>query len=923
MADSENIGNWKTAKLYEPWPPQWLEDFKQKVDTVAQFLIASLELANVMLDVIKAFLIGISDPITALIKALIKEIKKILEDLRQLGLYFTSDRKLMNYPFKDILGGFQGAEKRMIGRLNNRTDLGRPNVSTNSTVIGFMFYVSADSNAIYNLLNAINKILALFSFEVSGGGFSTVQNLSASYLSSDPEYTPTFGKDVFSSPAEVVVSWQQVKNANIMGINIPLAGPTNFIIEVSTEPYGLPLFITKQDNNKASPGGAKTSGTSGGGKQQVKTYPLTEKRFGIDQQVYLFGGADRLTYPSNYNYESMTDEGGKLKSGGAYVHTFLADNPTQPIPIHLLQDRSGSEPVYFLQRTFVEGSDADGGIFTNFGTNATFKIKPDQLPRAIKVSGTGKNLKITENTDEVVSTYYFRVTPTGPFEDRPFARYSVDERTINSEKNRVSNPVDMGSPSKSCSLRVARSTTVLYQQSVECALIVLLLSRADLDTVDRSTPFLQEDKEKLLGLFGISAEKFYSSDIKIIPFRKKIRGIVKRLTTQIVDRSGVLPQRVEEFLVESSKELREFTWDMYDAKLPKITLRESIGLVGDFEEERGLAPNIKSIPFTDLKRYERMFKRLITFVEPADSNMPPPPDTPPLEVKKSVRDRVLTSPSGDPSGNYFQRRKAENYDYFQNGVLKVNGKVLEVDKDGETYVLMKPKAEYFAVKEVKESGGINGNSPLIYTSRTAMNAGYRGFLADVTAQYQPTYFTRTVLINYNNRQLLEQSAIVLNVATSTDDQKAESEWDLVRVGDNGLLNFIEQFLNTILNTVQAILDALQGIIDAILKFIDFIQQRINEVQNLIRKINAIIQSIGLFEIPSASMVFFASKGTDGITRDLVSSQNKPQDPTSAYGFGAMGLMPIPLANVILDLFFPDTDIEGLVDDIVDGVVEGE
>ena len=88
-------------------------------------------------------------------------------------------------------------------------------------------------------------------------------------------------------------------------------------------------------------------------------------------------------------------------------------------------------------------------------------------------------------------------------------------------------------------------------------------------------------------------------------------------------------------------------------------------------------------------------------------------------------------------------------------------------------------------------------------------------------------------------------------------------------------------------------------------------------------VNAIIQSIGLFDIPSASMLFFASKCTDGITRDLISAEDKPQDPSSAYGFGAMGLMPIPLANVILDLFFPDTDIEGLVDEIVDGTVEGE
>ena len=231
MADSENIGVWKETKLLEPWPPEWLEDFKSKVDTIAQFLVASLELANVMLDVIKAFLVGVNDPITALIKALIKEIEKILKDLRQMGLYFTSDRKLMDYPFKDILGGYQGAEKRMVGRLNNRLDIGRPDVSPNTLMVGFMFYTSADSSKLYSLLNVINKILALFSFEVSGNKFSTVQNLVVNYSASDPTYKPTFGSNVFTPPRQITLNWQQVRSVNIAGVSVPRISPANFIID--------------------------------------------------------------------------------------------------------------------------------------------------------------------------------------------------------------------------------------------------------------------------------------------------------------------------------------------------------------------------------------------------------------------------------------------------------------------------------------------------------------------------------------------------------------------------------------------------------------------------------------------------------------------------------------------------------------------
>lgn len=916
MADSENIGVWKETQLLDPWPPEWLEDFKSKVDTIAQFLIASLELANVMLDVIKAFLIGVNDPITALIKALIKEIEKILKDLRQLGLYFTSDRKLLDYPFKDILGGFQGAEKRMIGRLNNRTDIGRPDVSPNTLMVGFMFYASADTNGIYNLLNVINKILALFSFEVSGNKFSTVQNLIASYTATDPTYTPTFGKGVFSPPREITLSWEQVKNANLMGVNIPLPGPDNFIIEVSTVPYGLPLFITKQDTNKSSPGGKTGEGTP-----QLKTYELTERKLGVKQQVYLCGGADRLAYPTQYKYETATDSSGKLKEGSAYVHTFLADNPTQPIPIHLLKDESGTEPIYFLQRTFILGGDDGGGVFTTFGTQSVFNIKPEQLPKSIKVSGTGSELKIEEDTEETPTTYYFRVTPSAKFDTTPFARYSVESKNIDSGNNVLTNTVDMGSPSAPFILKVARETTSLYQESVESALLALLLSRPDQDNLGRETPFLSEDKNKLLSIFGIKPEKFFSSDIGIVQFRNKIRGLARRIATELIDKTGVLPKRVEEFVVDSSQELREFTWSEFDPNLPNLTLRQSAGLVIsadiDFNDETGIAPNTKSIPFKDQKQYERKFRKLIVGGASEGATQSPTPAKT-VEILKEHRDTKLKGSKGNSNGNLFQRRQAELFDYLQNGAVKRDGNDVEITKNGDTYILMIAKSEYLK-KPDDNTGTINGNSPLVYTSRQVLNRSFRLSPAIISiAPSSQMYFTRTVLLEHNNGELLQQAAFVLNIASSSNDKKAESEWDFVRLGDNGVMLFVEQFLNTILNTVQAILDGLQGIIDSILKFIDFIQQRINEVQNLIRKINAIIQSIGLFDIPSVSMLFFASKGTDGVTRDLVSAQDKPTDPTSAYGFGAMGLMPIPVANVILDLFFPDTDIDGLVDSIVSG-----
>jgi hypothetical protein len=912
MADPDNIGKWATAPLYEPWPPEWLTEFKQKVDTLAKFLIASLELVNVMLDVIKAFLIGINDPISALIKALVKEIKKILKDLQQIGLYFTSDRKLMQYPFKDILGGYQGAEKRMIGRLTDRTDIGRPDVSANTLMIGAMFYVSADTNSIYNLVETINKLLALFSFDISGGAFAPVQNLVATYTAKDPTYKPTFGKDVFSTPKNIDVSWQQSTTLNVSGINIPLpVGAENFIVEVSTIPDGLPIYITRQDSLKASPGGA-----NGEGKPQLKLYPLHIKEDGAEIPFRLFGGTDRLIYTDQFNYELVTDQDGKLNSGGAFIHTFLKDNPAQPIPIHLLIDDSGSDPVYFLQKTFIHKPFFPG--------NYNLKIPLKELPKAIKVTGTGSDLKIEEDTDNVPTTYYFRVTPCGSLATNPYSAYNVPAYFIYSGSNAgrvLENKVPMGKPSTPYQLIVPRDTTALYQASIESALLCLFLSRPDLDTEARKTPFLDEDKQKIRGLLGIEPEKFFEKEMAVADFHKFLRELVKSKTYEIMSKSGILSQQVEQFVVDSSKELREFTWRNFKQTLPDMTLRECFGLVGDAidTDDGGVCPNAKSLILGSLELEPIVRENIIVS---SDDPLPAPipavfPIAIPLEEytkQLSLNTAFASSSISKPGG--WEDAQSEMADYLTNAIRKgEDNQPFTSVIDGLESVFLADKNTYFqAIKRTANRVLPKGGSPLIYSELDGLKAFWS---SGGTSSSNPLYFTRDALIDYNNGLLLTQAAFVLNIATSSLDKRSESDWDFVRLGDNGLILFVEQFMNTILNAVEAIMQGLQGIIDAILKFIDFIQQRINEVQNLIRRINALIQAIGLFEIPSVSMLLFASNGTDGVLRDLISAEDKPSDPNTAYGFGALALMPIPLANVVVDLFFPDTDINDLTNQVVE------
>lgn len=931
MADPELIGEWHIGKPFE-MPPQWLVDFKENVNTIAQFLIASMELANVVLDVIKTFLVGINDPISALIKALIKEIEKILKDIQQIGLYFTSDRKLVGWPPKDLLGGYTAAEKRMVGRLTDRTDPGRPDLSPNTLMLGFMFYASADTRAFYELISTLNKILKIFSFSYSGNKFATVSNLVAEYKASDPEYQPSFDKYIYTAPEFIEVRWSQKSTSDLMGIDLSLFAtaltkPNNYIVEVSTEPLGLPIYVTKQDPNKTSPGGGGLGGSNKNGTPQLKSFPVKVREEGEIVDFYLFGGVDRITTDLP-KYKNLADKNGKVKAGSAYLHTILPNiDPSQPIPIELLKDDSDSNnPIYYLQRTFIFGEDSGTPAIPQLGGTHTFKIRKEDLPKAIKITGTGSDLVVEEDTDNPPITYYFRVTPADKFNGTPFARYTIEASDVYSDRGILSKQkITMGKPCHPYRMQMPRDTTALYQASIESAIVSLLLCRPDLDSPDpestNRTPFLTEDKRKIYGLLGINPTKFFAQSMSVQQFRTRVRDIVRSQTYILMNTGGLVSAPVEKFVVDNSALLREFKWSDYNDKLPSFTLRESVKLTPneDVDDDSGIAPNTKSLVLSNLE-LEPALRKQIPIPEDLQASFVRIPATFATErmTKDAYQKKIQTirakyNGDTDPDNNAFAKSEKETLDYLENAVLKGDdGELLTFQDDkGIDYVSLFPKSKYYSDKKQMGSSPImrNGNSPLVYNDYDEIVAQ----LETPTDVELPIVFTRTALISYNNAEVLHQAAFVLNIASASMDKRSESEWDYVRLGDIGVFYYIESFLNTILNFVKGLMDGLQGIIDNILKFIDYLQQRINEVQNLIRRINALIQSIGLFEIPSVNLLLFASSGTDGVLRDLISSTNKPQDPTSALGFGALALVPIPLANVIVDLFYPDVDIDGLLD----------
>ena len=134
------------------------------IDSVLAFLIALLNVVQFILNVVKAFLIGLLNPIRAIIEAIIAEIRQIISDLRQAGLYLADDYNMFAVQpvntTQDLLGGYSEYEKRMLKRLLDRTDPTRPNLSSASVVVAMFAYISAGD--IFALLELIRRIRAFF-----------------------------------------------------------------------------------------------------------------------------------------------------------------------------------------------------------------------------------------------------------------------------------------------------------------------------------------------------------------------------------------------------------------------------------------------------------------------------------------------------------------------------------------------------------------------------------------------------------------------------------------------------------------------------------------------------------------------------------------------------------------------------------------
>lgn len=936
MADGI-FGQWGTVTFQVP---DVLEDVRRTINDVAEFLVSVLDIALTLLRLAKAFLVGFLDPILALVQAIIDEIAALLRDLRQMGLYITGDWKLIDYPYKDIRGGFQEYERRMIARLTDRGDPTRPDVSAQSDVFALFLYLSVDTTDIERLIAFLVTILNFFNQKDN-----TPSSLPVPYITEvrygsstasifQPQSLPEYFQPVdvavgaatptITPPNIAQVRWKIASPAQRSQFDpFPDLPPGGFIVSVSTLPDGIQVVYDRPLRDTDTKPSVQDPDT------QVQPHDYGVVRLEDGRPLILYEGADFLENPDVLSYNESLDSSGNVKPNKSRVYGVrsIADNGV--IPLEQLKD---DDDTYYLQRHFYVPLDsvAPQWITGEYRLN----LDLDDMPHAATVE-VGSDGKMTLVDDGIPSSLYVRVasTTSSLASGDKYYEYSFTQAKqfldaakkpfVMSLFDREVNITDIGRYSDPQVVTFPNANTAEYLKAVRAALTILVLSRPDLILLDdlkasytpEALQLIAQDQlilpgvalqasglENLRHLLGFVYDDYATETQKReetpLDFRKDLRERVDKAVHDFYAKTGPMPE-VEAAVVQQTELLRTITWgDIFAATHPssksfipnnvqEATILDSLNIQGaGGETQAGLALNPFCMGIPEAAVVE-MFSISNLFRDRKPQMMEGP-----VNVEDPSFDIVTTATP---------EKAAELLELATPGLRIFYEKYRQ--EDGSISVPPDAQPLLSAYESANRLEGSADDSPVFYlgfrelekitdnplaTSQAADNAG--------------VFYCRSLLANVEDGQLYQQAAIALGASASAFRRSpADGEWIALRFLDQ--LPYLEDALQVLLNWLEAVKNSIDSIIETIRKYIEFVEARLIELQQLIVRINALIQSLlgYAFRIPKCSALFLRSQGTDGVLADLVTADNKPSDGPLAYGAGVAILIPLPFGAAALAL----------------------
>jgi len=812
------------------------------IDSVLAFLIAILNVVQFILNIVKAFLIGLLNPIRAIIEAIIAEIRQIISDLRQAGLYIADDSDLITLQpvnlSQRLLGGYTEYEKRMLHRLLDRTDPTRPDLSSASAVVALFAYIS--SGDLPALLELIRRIKAFFGnreqSRAAPFAAPTTPDAKLGIYGAKPS-TFVGASKVTTGPDAVTLSWTMPSTGTPFS-----KAPKGFLVHVSTVPdgFGVRAFMPDRENS-----------------QRVENLPIRA-----------LAGVDPIDGTELRLYGGMSDLG-----FGASPEVFfnVENNPhAAKLVLSLDQNTPLIAPEVFIKH--IENFGVSGGAATYFFTvplagllpassSYSCTLKKDDLPEAFDRGDFSPAdtfyIRVRPVSKEFVNLYSLGGTSRAPTLIEPGSGvgnlYKITNEDVVGSTGTVLNPGSSdatgtyGKASEPVKVSFPTASQLEYQDALKAALLVMVLVRPDLveepvnDTTGERSPtdntYAQGFATGLEGFAKDLLQKLtFGIDFSDAPDPTTFSNIILTNVEKVADEMLMTYKPSESMLEAVSDEvsaINDFAWDTVDANLPSTGILATL-TDGRFDSEAA------------------HFGYAATPANWADGG--------PLRSIILLRNppAYVDTPTWE---NLWLRREP-------------------------AFPVRKPRTgSRFIVGE-----GYSDYCPVLW--QDPFTSGGDSFVS--------VSYVRSLLVDADGGELLRSVATLLQIHGSLGVQLPSGQWTAIRFLDKALAP-LDTLLTDIEAFLLAILDGLQGIIDKIVAYIEGIQARIFQLQALIEKIRALLKALTLFDLPSFSGLVLVENGTDGIASALVTSGNKPPSDLATYGGGAVilfGGLPAVLLETI-------------------------
>jgi hypothetical protein len=578
----------KTPSLAGKFPPKPIIDVLKAIRGVIQTIVAILNVVQAILNVIKVFLLGLTNPLTLIVKALIAILKQILSDLQRAGVYIHGDVYGLKWPFDgstggiDLTGGYPTYEARMVRRLTNPNDPDRPIFSNQSQVVGLFLYAQVDGTEIVRIVKFLKQLISLFAELAEENPFPSVTGVEVGYgwsgntlvnlpLAASVE-TQNVGR--LGIPSIANLSWKVTGSGPLQGITKYAPPVSGFLVEVSVYEGGLiPVYSSPVSSNTDLSGAP------------FQAYGRYQDIDGNDIRIY--GGKDQIL-PLEVGYNNAVNADGVLPGKRT---AYLLRNPsdTTPIPMELLLGSS----KHLLQRTFYTKSKAIRALYLNqkFG----FRLRAEEMPWEcdFEVQGNGK-VRVVSGSERLAKNVFVRIRPvanTVTAEDS--FKYIFTPVTTNSFAISTVAISDIGPPSPVFQVSFPIEEDVTYISRVQTALQVLTLTRPDLSPVLYGTTGLEVYSRSLLPLMASTlTSTYYKKTDTSRSFRRELRNRSRTVANQVMRSSANLSESYKANIVERTEILDTFKWSDADILLPSKTISET---VYDIDSVTGVARNVNAI----------------------------------------------------------------------------------------------------------------------------------------------------------------------------------------------------------------------------------------------------------------------------------------------------------------------------------------